>query len=291
MKILIASLIFAALPAFADQTISGYHNYSPINITSCDWSAGAICSMTWAGKEFLDKKDHGRLLQSASSFNDLGEEYNPTEGGSVYFIDGMYPQPSRTSKLLYRRAAGNYMMTDSKMGFWNIVWSRTEVYKYYEQSNHYLTKEVRIGALGYPNVIEYRVSFDVPSQDLIPLHKGQFEVLTAYMPTEFSQFYTVSKSGNVSTLPDTPVGEQTLPIMFATPSGSHALGIYLPGLPQATYPFAGYGRWRFPDCVKFNAVMRFANPSGVYRFTVYLVIGTQQEVSSTLFSLQTRSAK
>lgn len=199
-------------------------------------------------------------------------------------IDGYYPNPTKTSKLLYRRASGNYLMTDSRMGFWN-------VYSGNLTSNHYLSKEVTIGALGYSNVIEYRVSFDVPAQDFISLYKGQFEVLTAYLPTEFSQFYTVSKSGNVSVLPDMPVGEQTLPIMFATSSGSHALGIYMPGLPQPEYPAAGYGRWRFPDCVKFNAVMRFANPSGVYRFTVYLVIGTQQEVSSTLFSLQTRFAK
>lgn len=177
MKKLLTTLLFVALPAFADQTITNYHDYTPITVTSCDWAAGAICSMTWAGKEF------------------------------------------------------------------------------------------------------------------IALRKGQFEVLTAYMPTEFSQFYTVSKSGNVSVLSDTPAGEQTLPIMFATSGGSHALGIYMPGLPQPEYPAAGYGRWRFPDCVKFNAVMRLANPSGVYRFTVYLVIGTQQEVSSTLFSLQTRFAK
>lgn len=283
-KQLLSALLFAALPAFADQTITNYHDYTPITVTSCDWAAGAICSMTWAGKEFIDKKDHGRLLQSASSFNDLRESYNPTEGGSTLMIDGYYPNPTKTSKLLYRRASGNYLMTDSRMGFWN-------VYSGNLTSNHYLTKEVTIGALGYSNVIEYRVSFDVPAQDFIALRKGQFEVLTAYMPTEFSQFYTVSKSGNVSTLSDTPAGEQTLPIMFATSGGSHALGIYMPGLPQPEYPAAGYGRWRFPDCVKFNAVMRLANPSGVYRFTVYLVIGTQQEVSSTLFSLQTRSAK
>lgn len=283
MKLLLTSLLFVASSAFADESITGLHANDVVRITSCDWSSGAICSMTWRGKEFIDKKDHGRLLQSASSFNDLGEGYNPTEGGSSMYDDGFYPQPSKSSKLLYRRAVNNYLLTDSRMGFWNPV-NNSLV------SDHYLTKEVRIGALGYSNVIEYKTNFDIQDYSR-PLYKGQFEVLTAYMPSEFSQFYTVSKSGNVAILPVQPVGEQTEPIMFATSSGSHALGIYMPGLPQPTYPFAGYGRWQFGDCVKFNAVMRFANPSGNYRFTTYLVIGTQQEVTATLIALQNNSTR
>src|SRR5476651_1767094 len=45
--------------------------------------AGAIYSLNWNGKEFLNSGDHGRELQSAATFYDFGECFNPTEAGSA----------------------------------------------------------------------------------------------------------------------------------------------------------------------------------------------------------------
>src|SRR4051794_1659541 len=50
---------------------------TPLQIGTTDRLAGAIASLTWNGMEFIDQLDHGRELQSASSFEDLGECYNP----------------------------------------------------------------------------------------------------------------------------------------------------------------------------------------------------------------------
>ena len=59
---------------------------SEIVITTTSRLAGAIHSLTWNGREFINSVDHGRQLQSAANF-DLrsrftGETFNPTEAGS-----------------------------------------------------------------------------------------------------------------------------------------------------------------------------------------------------------------
>ncbi|MCY2967517.1 MAG: hypothetical protein NT069_28450, partial [Planctomycetota bacterium] len=71
-----------------DATIRGPFGSSEVVITTTRRLAGAIHSLTWNGREFIDSYDHGRQLQSACSF-DLGrpgefwaECYNPTEAGS-----------------------------------------------------------------------------------------------------------------------------------------------------------------------------------------------------------------
>jgi len=45
----------------------------PIKIKTCAHDAGAICSLTWRNKEFVDDFDHGRQIQSALVYDRLGE--------------------------------------------------------------------------------------------------------------------------------------------------------------------------------------------------------------------------
>ncbi len=80
---------------------------SEMVITTTSRLAGAIHSLTWNGKEFIDSFDHGRQLQSASNFDAgtpiKGETFNPTEAGSR--DDGAGPQS--TSRLLHMVATSN----------------------------------------------------------------------------------------------------------------------------------------------------------------------------------------
>src|SRR5579872_3822919 len=66
--------------------IRGRAGASDIVITTTERLAGAIHSLTWNGKEFIDSFDHGRQLQSAANFDCDGaffpETFNPTEAGS-----------------------------------------------------------------------------------------------------------------------------------------------------------------------------------------------------------------
>src|SRR5215218_2997854 len=52
-----------------NTTIKARAGRSDIVIITTARLAGAIHSVTWDGKEFIDSFDHGRQLQSASSFD------------------------------------------------------------------------------------------------------------------------------------------------------------------------------------------------------------------------------
>ena len=288
IKKLLALSAIVASSAFADVSITGQYRYSDIVMTSNDWAAGGICSVTFRGKQYVACNDHGQGWQSASSFNWLGEAYNPTEQGSSMFFDGFAPTPSKYSRLMYRRATENTLITDTKMAFWSPVWNGNSSTL---ESNHYLTKEIKIGALGYSNVISFKIRFDVPRKDIKQLTAGQFEVLTTYLPPEFSLFFTHDFNGVVQALSDGP-GEQGKPIIFSTPDYLHSVALYSPDMPTGKYAGTGFGRWRFPNCcTKINYVMRYDNPSGDYNFRAFVVVGTYFEVVDTLTSLRTKFNK
>lgn len=97
-----------------DATISNQAGPSNITITTTKRLAGAIHSLTWNGAEFIDSYDHGRQLQSATSFNNWGECYNPTEAGCAQDDTG----ETSTSLLMYQFAEGNYMETQTLPAFW-----------------------------------------------------------------------------------------------------------------------------------------------------------------------------
>src|SRR3982750_2658169 len=104
----------APAPPTGDAVVRAAAGGSEIVITTTSRCAGAIHSLTWNGKEFIDSADHGRQLQSAANF-DAGEQpffpetFNPTEAGSAR--DGAGKKS--TSKLLELRAKDNELVTKS----------------------------------------------------------------------------------------------------------------------------------------------------------------------------------
>jgi hypothetical protein len=259
IKTLLAALALFASSAFAlDVPITS----GPLTMTAFDYTAGAFCSLTYNGVQYIDAKDHGRCLQSASSFDWLGEAFNPTEAGASMFTDGFLPQAS-SSKILNGVFGSIRLATETQMAYWNPVAGKA-------LSNHILRKYVEVGYAGMPNLVDYRVQFEIPAGESHSI--GQFEILTGYMPTSFSEFYALN-GDTLQPLSDGP-GEQGLPIIFATSDGSNAIGVY------STAPLTGggYGRFRFTDCVKWNLVTRIANPRGTYRFRMILVVGTVAQV-------------
>ena len=260
---LIALLIpfFAAAAPQSAMTISN----GQLTLKTCAHDAGAVCSVKLRGVEYIDDYDHGRQLQSASSFAGYGEAYNPTEAGSEQ--DGVNPSPS-TSKLIASWQTSNTLATYTQMAFWKPVgWQFI--------SQHTLNKRVYVMP---DNVIEYSVQFNVPAGE--QHESATFEVLTGYMPPQFSSFWTYNPvTQSIGALSDGP-GEQNLPVILSTPDGQHAMGVWSSELPQALWSHVGYGRWRFvpEQVVKWNAVYRFANPSGSYHFRIYVFAGTMGEV-------------
>ena len=266
---LVAALAFAA-SSFADGFTFGTRK---LRLEVNDYSGWGICSLKFNRHDYIDGYDHGRCLQSAVSFDGLGEAFNPTEVGG--YADGLLPNPS-TTRLLGKVEGDRAMASEVEMAFWQGG----------KRSAHVLRKYVTVGVLDR-NIIEHRIAFEIPAAETHT--SGQFEILTGYMPAEFSWFKTFDPATGIETqLSDGP-GEQALPIIFCTPDERNCMGVYSP----KALTGGGYGRWRFigdkcmtkagaTGCVKWNMVSRVTRPKGTYRFHVLTTVGTLAEVKENM---------
>jgi len=281
MAAIAALMLTSACSARGDLVVEAPAPDSPIVVRGCARFAGAVCSVLYRGKEHIDTHDHGRLLQSASSFDGYGECYNPTEGGSGR------DRGSSSSVLRAARVEKNQLWTLTDMAFWLRPWQAyprgcgqrkhlVQAVNSVAVSGHLLEKQVAVGLPGFPNVIEHRVIYYVPTD----FSHGVFEASTGYMPKEFSlALYYDPVAGTEREAGDRQ-GEQSLPVILATPDRLHAMGVYSPDLPQAG---RGYGRFLFPDVVKWNCVFREKGvKAGPYRYRCLVVLGTVAEVQETI---------
>ena len=273
--------ICGAWGAAGDMTLSVAVQNSEIVVQTCSRFAGAVCSIVYRGREHIDTKDHGRLLQSASSFDDYGECYNATEGGAAR------DTAKSTSVLKAARVENNHIWTLADMAFWLHPLQRyprgcgnlkqiTRAVNTVAVSGHLLEKHIIVGLPGFPNVIEHRVTYYVPTY----FSHGVFEASTGYMPKEFSRALYFDPVGGTESDPGDRQGEQALPVIIATPDKQYAIAVYSPDLPRNGL---GYGRFTFPDVVKWNCVFREkdVNP-GAYSYRCLLVLGSVAEVQKTL---------
>jgi hypothetical protein len=281
----------APLPA-GDAVIRAPVGSSEIVTTTTARLAGAIHSLTWHGKEFIDSADHGRQLQSAVNL-DFGtpianETFNPTEAGSQR--DGAGHTSS--SRLLFLRAEPAELQTVTQMAFWlapgeksgGIAAKNTSVL-----SDHLLTKRVRIGYKDLPHVLTYDTTFSLPIGERHNL--AVFEAATGYMPAEFERFLQFSaQSGELEPLSDGP-GEIERPVVFAVATGTHAMGIFAPPQPVAHLTGPTYGRFRFVQekVVKWNCVFRLRDSAGIapgeYSFRMFVIVGDLTMVTEALRAL------
>ncbi len=276
-----------------DAVIRAPFGGSEIVITTTSRLAGAIHSVTWNGKEFIDSTDHGRQLQSASSFDNSPtappETFNPTEAGSMR--DGAGPRS--TSRLLEIRSSPGELHTRTQMAFWLTPADRSAgvpARNTAALSGHLLAKQVRIGVPGSPNVLDYTVTFTVPAGE--PHATAQFEALTGYMPAEFARVWHLNPATRkLEPLTDGP-GEQRDPVALSTDDGKYAMGIIAPDPAPAGSAGPSYGRFRFAaeKVVKWNCVFRVrpadgALPPGEYRHRLLVPIGTLADVEAALAKL------
>jgi len=291
--LLLTTLIAFSAPPDGNAQIRARAGDSEIVITTARRLAGAIHSLTWRGQEFINSTDHGRQLQSASSFDNTptagAETFNPTEAGSR--DDGA--GTNTTSRLREIVAEKNHLRTKTQMAFWLAPGERSEgqlARNTNTLSAHMLTKDVRIGVGRWPQALDYRVTFSVPATE----HhvSAQFEALTGYMPEKFNTFYEFNpQTGRLQPLSYGP-GEIKNPVVLATPDGKFAMGIFSPPqkLPDTHGP--NYGRWNFADAkvVKWNCVYRVRNEQGIhsgdYSYRMLVPVGTLAEVEAMLAEWQ-----
>jgi hypothetical protein len=278
--------------ADGNATIRGAAGPSEIVVTTTARLAGAVHSLTWNGREFIDSHDHGRQLQSASNLDNgtpiTDETFNPTEAGSRR--DGRGDRSS--SRLLHLRVEPSVLQATIQMAFWlapgeksgtNLAKNTTIL------SDHLLTKRVRIGYGNLPHVVSYDVVFTVPVGERH--HQATFEALTGYMPPEFERFLQFNpRNGELEPLSDGP-GEGPNPVVLSVPSGTHAMGVYAPPHRDMNTSGSTYGRFRFSaeKVVKWNCVFRVRDNGGIapggYPFRMFVIVGDLDTVRDSLRAL------
>jgi hypothetical protein len=297
------SIFFALLPvaSAADPVVSGDAvtrapaGNSEIVIRTTTRTAGAIASLQWGGRQFLDDTDHGRELQTCWNGNAgvepiADETFNPTEAGSL--DDG--PGTNSSSRLLEIQARGNQLETFSQPAFW-LNPAETSGGKPARNktilSDDRLRKRIVIGCTNLPHAIDCQYTVSLAAGDRNT--RCVIEALTGYMPPEFDQFQVFDpKTGKLAPVDDGP-GEQALPLVFSTADGKYAMGVFsrAPEAPRdATGPT--YGRWNMKKdfrVVKWNCVFRLQNPDGLsgdFHCHVFVAVGSLENVRTTLVALQ-----
>ena len=270
-----------------DQTISIDCDGSPLTITTTSRLAGAVDSLRWRNHEFIDSADHGRQLQSACSFDAMSdgpfwaERFNPTEAGSR--LDGAGKRS--TSRLLAIQRDDRQLRTSTQMAFWLAPGEKSQGRPALNKrvlSECVLHKRIRLGAYDDPHVIQIDNTFDIDLKE--GNRYAQFEVLTGYMPKEFSEFWRVSKTSKELQRIDDGPGEQPDPAILSTRDGQIAMGAISAGHPDWIEPSAGYGRFRFPTekVVKWNVVYRHREAPVITKskasFRVLVAVGTLEQV-------------
>jgi hypothetical protein len=281
-----------ASPTAGDMSIEQRALDSTIRLETSARFAGSVASIVFRGKQFVDVHDHGRELQSASSFDGFGECFNPTEAGSL--VDDV--KETTSSKLLTAKSGPNWIETKTDMAFW-----LPPNYDYVHQcgqspgtthavnktitGGHILDKRIQLGEGGIANVIGDHVTYTVPEAH----RSGTFEAATIYTPSDFSRRYVLNfGTGNVE--PTSVFGEQEYPVILATADGKYAVGVFSPWQPQR--PGHGYGTFTFPNTNKLNCVYRENSIAAGQKFNYLceLVVGTLDEVKATILVLHSRAA-
>ncbi|VDI76063.1 Hypothetical predicted protein [Mytilus galloprovincialis] len=88
-----------------------------IYIGSSTRTGGAVDSLTWNNKEFINSWDHGRQMQMACNTNKYAECYNPTEAGGV--CDAA--SPTTHTHIDWVHVHGNVMESQVHPAFWKPV--------------------------------------------------------------------------------------------------------------------------------------------------------------------------
>src|SRR6478672_2901207 len=301
-----------------DATISAPNGVFglPLTVSTSTQFGGAVSSIKWGGKEYINNWDHGRQLGLDSQFFNRYICYNPYETGS--FNDGK--GPTSTSKVLSLSASGNRLEATTQMAWYYYPFLETNQPEAYcgdpsqwlpvthytsPLSNYRVHKTVTIGFADIPNVIEYLVEQFVPE----PVQKG-LNYVVAVANYDFSSLRSwdvVSKDyRDVRAL----AGVDDRIKVISTPDGNYAMGWYAPELLQPYRDDVGVVNWwlivpptmSYPDpndptkpdlnyaCVHFGSSNRynsFNGPGSTYD-RAYLVIGNLDQVKEGLTRVHTK---
>jgi hypothetical protein len=295
------------LPSRGDASVS----LNGITVATAARFGGAITSLRWNGKEFVNAQDHGREIQTAWQGNNAGECFNPTEAGSADDGIGLHT----TSKVLSTTVTATSITTINNPGFWlkpgqtgpfcgfnpllRSSWEGGSAINRTPVSSSMIKKRVDIGYLDMPNVLVYNSEITLAPDELayFPLHFIMLENPAVYLRHEFMYLYRFERtSARIESHPHA-VEVSSSPIIAATSDDQYAIGLYTLDIPRNGFPdteqrkFLGYVFTDWGPVVSLSARIRAVPASGetfepgTYHYRTFLAIGRMSDVTASLQKL------
>ncbi|WP_163993545.1 hypothetical protein [Pyxidicoccus caerfyrddinensis] len=280
-----------------------------VQLGTADQYGGAINSLVYDGKEFINNIDHGRQMQVAYSLDGSGETLMPTEAGNNRDADG----PTSTTQVQGVSVKDGSVTTAVKPAYWlepgeaaggyngpdaRVAKNTTEV------SEDILSKTVTAGVGGHSNVIQYDSHIHLAE----PHDSIYVEAPTTYLPAEFDHHHRFDPAtgesreyGRVHSEldPNDPNANGfkdeagNVPLIVSTPDGKHAMAIWSPDEARTDlqYRFHQFDFANTGGDTRYNASkmgVTFGMGSNVPQdiaTRTYVVVGTVDEVKARLTEL------
>ncbi|WAS88750.1 MULTISPECIES: hypothetical protein [unclassified Corallococcus] len=268
---------------------------------------GAVTSLFYGGKEYINNKDHGRQMQVAYSLDGYDEALMPTEAGSnrngskpisTTQVIGYGAEPGRMSSTVH---PAYWLEPGEEAGPYNSV---THAVNETLVSADTLTKDITVGVGGHDNVIQYDSHIHLAA----PHDKAYVEAPTAYLNGEFEKHYRFDPAtgetreyDRIHSEPPKPPEERkgfpdeggNVPLIVATNEGDRAMAIWSP---DEERPDLQYRLHQFDlddptdDCTKLGVT--FGMTGGVpedIKTRSYVIVGTVEEVKARLAELYSQN--
>lgn len=266
----------------------------PLTLRVSSRFGGAVESVVWRGKEFINIYDHGRQISYAWTLNDVGECLNPTEPGSAW---DFLSQTSTTAVHSICSDATNRLTTHVTPAYWLAPGGtgycdggHVLAVNDSPLSDHDFIKTIELGYAGIENVIAFDISLTLPRDYDV----NMLEMPTGYMTHEFTEFWRFDPSTGELTKPESEllaepwsfVHRSSIPPIISTPDGEYAMGAYS-AEEIAGYELLGYDVHNPADRTnKWNVVLReVPAPAGEYTYKSFAIVGTLAEVQVAMREL------
>jgi hypothetical protein len=270
------------------QQISGLVDGDELVLRVSARFGGAVESITWRGKEFINIYDHGRQISYAWGMDGYGECLNPTEPGSASDLFDF----SSTSELLeVCLPESNLLTTTVQPAFWLAPGESgfcdggtVEAVNDTLISNQQLHKTIEIGYGEIENVIAFTAEITIPES----YKTLQLEVPTGYLTYEFTTYWRYDPGTGELEKPQSQtlvepwsfLHVSTLPPILATEDSAYAMGAYTAEniteyeilMYDVPNPADRTNKWNI--VVSENPV-----PAGVYTYQSFVIIGTLDQVT------------
>ncbi len=292
---------FACNAKTTPLTITGSVAGDPLSITVSDRFAGAVESLKWRGKEFINIWDHGRQLQYAWRMDDFSECLNPTEAGSS--LD--YQAATSTSELLSAcKTNPSTLTTTARLAYWlapgeagfcsgGASYAVNEVLV----SDQILRKTITIGYNALENVIAFDAMISNPTNYSIM----DASIPIGYLTHEFTRALNFNPQTGVSTVPTNQTllleepwlqgfnffASSKIPPILATPNGDYAMAAYYAGPKLIDYQLSSTDSSIRADQTNIWMIniQEAPYPAGVYRYQSFVIVGTLEQVKTAMTAL------